>query len=166
LLIATALASAASVTVTVLGTAPVAAASAESRGRVDVRFSESVHGTMTTSLTPPRCTSTSAASRVVTLDGKVGANEYVVSMYLRGPQTAGPFPIGSSDNQSVVTVQKVGTKSSPTTAMFAANGGAVVAKTATSGSVDAQLVLAGRDPQPLRVHGSWACAVKRAKKHR
>jgi hypothetical protein len=65
-----------------------------------------------------------------------------------------------------MTVEKVGTKSSPTTAMFTAEHGSVVARTATSGTVDAELVRAGRDPQPLHVRGSWACIAKTGSKRR
>ncbi len=150
--------------VAVLGAPSAAVASTSRSGRVDVKFSETVAGTLTAAITPPRCSGSVAQGRVVTLDGKVGSNEYLVTVYLRGPQPTGTYPIGvGPQNESAVNIQKVATKASPTTLLFVAHSGTVTTKSATSGTIDAELLAPGRNPQPLHARGSWVCSTKPAK---
>jgi hypothetical protein len=138
---------------------------AASSATVHLRFTKTVRGAMTKSTVAPRCLRDSSGTRIINLSGKIGSNEYVVMIYARGPQTVGQFPIQPDpQNAAAVTVQKVGTASSPEATFYVATGGSVALRTATAGSLTADLLTGGQDRLPLHVSGTWRCSAVRQPK--
>jgi len=149
-------------TVLPFATATAAATHTGDSAQPHITFSGSVHGKMSRSARGLRCGHTPTGDALVSIDGKVGSGEYQVSIYLRGPQRVGRFPVDPNpQNASAVVVQKIGTSSSPTATTYDPMSGFVNLTRPTAGSLDAQLSAGSiNDPQPLRVRGTWACRTR------